>query len=78
MDYIKRMDAFGNIEGHPSNKAYSGDMVDERGAPDGCTPYSNPSHVPVYGSSTGGVEKVTEKKIKHNFIKKIKHNPSLY
>ena len=69
-NHIKRMDAFGNTEGHPSNKAYSGDMVDGRGAPEGCTPYENPCHVPVYGSSTGGEMEVTEKKVKHNFIKK--------
>jgi len=69
-NYIKRMDAFGNTEGHPSNKAYSGDMVDERGPPEGCTPYSNPSQVPVYGSSTGVVKEVTEKKVKHNVTKK--------
>ena len=78
MDNIKRMDAFGNTEGYPSNKVYSGDMVDEREAPEGCTPYSNPSHVPVYGSSTGGVKKVTEKRIKHNFIKKVGNFGSNY
>lgn len=72
MDYIKRLDAFGNTEGHPGNKAYSGDMVDDRGLPEGCTPYHNPSHVPVYGSSTRTVEKVIEKKVKHNFIREKK------
>jgi len=70
MDNIRRVDAFGNTEGHPSNKVYSGDMVDEREAPEGCTPYEDACRVPVYGSSTGEVEEVTEKRVKHNFIKK--------
>ncbi len=70
-NHIKRMDAFGNTEGHPSSKVYSGDMVDERGAPEGCTPYEDACRVPVYGSSTGVDKVATGKKVKHNFIKKV-------
>ena len=78
MDHIKRLDAFGNTEGHPSNKAYSGDMVDGRVAPEGCTPYADACRVPVYGSSTGVGQAVTDKKAKHNFIKKVVNFGSNY